>query len=83
MTRYMGLPVTQDIALCLYTAIITDTGGFRFSNTTPETMVIAGELMRTGIDFTSANKMVFDRISYAKLFLYETDHEFAETSLQW
>ncbi|NLW02976.1 MAG: bifunctional oligoribonuclease/PAP phosphatase NrnA [Clostridiaceae bacterium] len=69
LTRYMGLPVTQDIALCLYTAIITDTGGFRFSNTTPETMVIAGELMRTGIDFTSANKMVFDRISYAKLFL--------------
>ncbi|HOQ76157.1 MAG TPA: bifunctional oligoribonuclease/PAP phosphatase NrnA [Thermoclostridium sp.] len=69
LTQYMGLPVTQDIALCLYTAIITDTGGFRFSNTTPVTMEIAGELMKTGIDFTNANKMVFDRISYAKLFL--------------
>ena len=42
LTEYMGLPVTKDIALCLYTAIITDTGGFRFSNTTPETMEIAG-----------------------------------------
>lgn len=69
LTEYMGIPVTKDIALCLYTAIITDTGGFRFSNTTPETMVIAGELMKTGIDFTNANKKVFDRISYAKLFL--------------
>jgi len=69
LTRYMELPVTKDIALCLYTAIITDTGGFRFSNTTPETMEIAGALMRTGIDFCNANKMVFDRISYAKLFL--------------
>lgn len=69
LTEYMGIPVTKDIALCLYTAIITDTGGFRFSNTTPETMVIAGDLMKTGIDFTNANKKVFDRISYAKLFL--------------
>lgn len=69
LTRYMGMPVTKDMALCLYTAIITDTGGFRFSNTTPETMEIAGALMRTGIDFCNANKMVFDRISYAKLFL--------------
>lgn len=69
LTEYMGLPVTKDISLCLYTAIITDTGGFRFSNTTPETMEIAGALMRTGIDFTYANMKVFDRISYAKLFL--------------
>jgi len=69
LTDYMGAPITKDIALCLYTAIITDTGGFRFSNTTPETMVIAGELMKTGIDFTNANKKVFDRISHAKLFL--------------
>ena len=69
LTEYMGLPITKDIALCLYTAIITDTGGFRFSNTTPETMEIAGALMRTGIDFTYANMKVFDRISYAKLFL--------------
>lgn len=69
LTEYMRLPVTRDIALCLYTAIITDTGGFRFSNTTPETMEIAGALMRTGIDFVSANKKVFDRISHAKLFL--------------
>ena len=69
LTRHMGIKLTQDMALCLYTAIITDTGGFRFSNTTPETMEIAGELMKTGIDFTNANKKVFDRISYAKLFL--------------
>lgn len=69
LTDYLGLPVTKDIALCLYTAIITDTGGFRFSNTTPETLEIAGALMRTGIDFTNAIKKVFDRISYTKLFL--------------
>lgn len=69
LTDYMSITITKEIALCLYTAIITDTGGFRFSNTTPETMAIAGELMKTGIDFANANKKVFDRISHTKLYL--------------
>ena len=68
LTEYMGLPVTKDIALCLYTAIITDTGGFRFSNTTPETMEIAGALMRTGIDFICQYERCRQDV-YAKLLM--------------
>ncbi len=44
--------IDQDIAACLYTGIIHDTGVLRFSCTTAETMEIAGKLMSTGIDFT-------------------------------
>jgi len=33
--------IDRDMALCLYTAIFTDTGSFRYSNTTPESMRIA------------------------------------------
>lgn len=42
--------ITKDAAICLYTAILTDTGGFKFSNTTPKTMQIAGELLTYGIN---------------------------------
>ena len=42
------IPVTSDIAMCLYTGIATDTGFFRFSNTTHSAMSICAELIRLG-----------------------------------
>ncbi|MBN2231880.1 MAG: bifunctional oligoribonuclease/PAP phosphatase NrnA [Deltaproteobacteria bacterium] len=39
-----------DVALNLYTAILTDTGSFHYSNSTPRSFVIAGELVRRGVD---------------------------------
>jgi phosphoesterase RecJ-like protein len=43
-------PVTPDVARAIYVAILTDTGGFRFSNTHPRTLRIAAELLDQGID---------------------------------
>ncbi len=45
-----GWQVTREAARALYVAILTDTGGFRFSNTHPRTLRIAAELLETGID---------------------------------
>ena len=45
-----GWPLTQQVARALYVAILTDTGGFRFSNTRPRTLRIAAELLETGVD---------------------------------
>jgi bifunctional oligoribonuclease and PAP phosphatase NrnA len=45
-----GWPVTLAIARALYVAILTDTGGFRFSNTRPRTLRAAAELLETGVD---------------------------------
>jgi phosphoesterase RecJ-like protein len=43
-------PLSQPAARALYVAILTDTGGFRFSNTHPRTLRIAAELLDRGID---------------------------------
>ena len=43
-------PLTPQVARALYVALITDTGGFRFSNTHPRTLRIAAELLETGLD---------------------------------
>lgn len=43
-------PLTQAAARALYVGILTDTGGFRFSNTHPRTLRIAAELLDRGID---------------------------------
>jgi phosphoesterase RecJ-like protein len=66
---YLKLDLNSDMAVCLYTALITDTGGFRYTNTTPHTLEIGAELLRFGIDFNYINKKVFDMISHTKLYL--------------
>jgi len=43
-------PITEPAARGLYVALLTDTGGFRFSNTHPRTLRIAAELLETGVD---------------------------------
>jgi bifunctional oligoribonuclease and PAP phosphatase NrnA len=45
-----GWTLTQQAARGLYVAILTDTGGFRFSNTRPRTLRVAAELLETGVD---------------------------------
>lgn len=44
--------ITREVAECLYTGIVHDTGVFKYPCTSPKTMVIAGKLMEKGIDHT-------------------------------
>ncbi|MDH7571011.1 MAG: DHH family phosphoesterase, partial [Armatimonadota bacterium] len=50
LLRLLGYPLTGEIATNLYVAILTDTGSFRFANTTPRSFRIAAELMECGAD---------------------------------
>lgn len=43
-----GLPLDRDAALCLLTGVITDTGSFQYTNTTPRCLEVAAELLRAG-----------------------------------
>jgi len=50
LAHTLALDVTPAIAQSLYIAILTDTGGFRFSNTSPRCHAIAGDLLDAGVD---------------------------------
>lgn len=63
------LPITAAEAAGLYAGLIYDTGGFRHSSTSPETMKIAGELMGYGIPFTNIYNRFFDARSFSELKL--------------
>jgi phosphoesterase RecJ-like protein len=45
-----AFPLTAAVAVNLYTAIVTDTGSFRYSNTTPKTLRVAAHLIEAGVD---------------------------------
>lgn len=57
------------IATCLYTGIVTDTGSFKFSSTTPETHRITAKLLSTGINGGEIQTKLFDQHSYKRLQL--------------
>ena len=65
----LGVTVTKQIAECLYTAISTDTGCFKFSNTTANTHRMAAALIAAGADVYPINKLFFDTKSFARLRL--------------
>jgi len=50
LLKEMEAPITPPIATCIYTALITETGSFRFVNTTSRALQIAGEMIERGAD---------------------------------
>lgn len=59
--------IDSDIAACLYTGILTDTGSFQYSNTTPRSHRIAGRLMETGIDIETIHNAVYNQYGENRL----------------
>ncbi len=61
--------IDASIADCLYAGLMTDTGGFRHSNTRQEEFLIASELVRLGADPTKVSKLIYDTNSLERLRL--------------
>ena len=64
-----NLPVNKDIAECLYTAIITDTGSFRYSNTTEKTFITASNLMKYGINSWDISEKIYENKPLKRIFI--------------
>ena len=63
----LGVNFTLDIATCLYTALATDTGCFKYSNVTPKTLRIAALMMSLGVPCAQINRTMFDTKSRARM----------------
>lgn len=58
----LDIAINKDMAECIYTGILTDTGGFRY-NTQSETFEFAAMLLETGIDISKIYRIVFDTVT--------------------
>lgn len=61
--------IDGDVAICLYTGLVTDTGSFRFDSVTPDVLRIAAELMKKGIDHTKVYDEIYDNSTLDRLRL--------------
>lgn len=67
LLQEMGIQPNLPIATCLYTGISTDTGCFKYSNTTAQTHRIAAALMDLGVDHARIDRLMFDVKSKARI----------------
>jgi phosphoesterase RecJ-like protein len=65
----LGLQITPAIAMSLYTAILTDTGGFRFSNTSPRCHAIASRLLAVGVDPEEMYRRIYGSVPIGRIAL--------------
>jgi phosphoesterase RecJ-like protein len=65
----LGVELTREIAEPIYVALMTDTGRFGYTNTTPEAHDLAADLLRAGVDPRRVFQEVFERVALAHLKL--------------
>jgi len=69
LCKATGVRVTTEIAECVYTALLTDTGSFHYSNTTELTFKIASELVRIGVRPAKTAEAIFGNYQWPKIEL--------------
>src|SRR3989475_1022425 len=69
LCKATGVRVTKEIAECVYTALLTDTGSFHYSNTTERIYKIASELVRTGVKPAKTAEAIFGSYQWPKIEL--------------
>jgi bifunctional oligoribonuclease and PAP phosphatase NrnA len=69
LARLACVPVDRDIATCLYTALMTDTGSFMFEGTNEQTFTVARELVLAGADPAQCARQIYFGHSTAKMRL--------------
>jgi len=67
--RELGVRLTPEIAEALYIALVTDTGRFQYTNTTPKALRLAAELVEAGADVHRVFQGVYENVQFAKLKL--------------
>lgn len=65
----LGIGWSKPLAECIYTGLLTDTGGFRYSNTTPRVMEIASRMLSYGVVGHELAEALLERMPYSQVQL--------------
>ncbi len=69
LIKTMGIELNRDIAICIYTTILTDTGSFHYANTDSEAFSICSKLIRYDIDPWFVAMQIYENYPPEKLYL--------------
>jgi len=80
LAKYFELKIDTEMAKCLYVALITDTGNFRYENTSKETFLMAAELIEAGISTHEISTKIYDTRTVPMIKLFAAAMGTLETS---
>lgn len=69
MLQDLNVEIDKDIATCLYTGLVTDTGRFQYANSSPDTLRLAADLLALGVQATEIATEVFESSPFGYLKL--------------
>ncbi|MEX2416110.1 MAG: bifunctional oligoribonuclease/PAP phosphatase NrnA [Paenibacillaceae bacterium] len=69
LVEALGVTWTKQLADCIYTGLLTDTGGFRYSNTSPKVMEIASKMLEFGVDGHQLAEHLLERIAFSHILI--------------
>ncbi|GAC1304941.1 MAG: bifunctional oligoribonuclease/PAP phosphatase NrnA [Acidimicrobiales bacterium] len=72
LAERLGWPLTRDVAQCLYTGLVTDTGRFQYEATTPAVFALAGELASFELPIATMSRQLFEEHTFDYLQLIAT-----------
>lgn len=67
--KALNIPINYDIAINLYTAIVVDTGSFRYASTSSKSFKIAAELLKAGVDPWFVSMNIYENYPYERMKL--------------
>ncbi|MGH3738988.1 MAG: DHH family phosphoesterase [Micromonosporaceae bacterium] len=70
LLRRLGVPLDRQIAECLYVALSTDTGSFKYQATTPQVHAFAARLLQAGVDQYEISRRLFDARPFGALRVF-------------
>jgi len=69
---HMNIPFIHELNVCLYSGLLTDTGGFRYSNTTPKVMQMAADMLGRGVKGHELAERLLEKLTYPQISLIKT-----------
>jgi phosphoesterase RecJ-like protein len=69
VAQVMGAELTPPIATAIYTAMLTDTGGFRFANTSPRCHAVAAAMLQAGVDPEKMYQRIYASVPRGRIAL--------------
>ncbi|MEA3493421.1 MAG: bifunctional oligoribonuclease/PAP phosphatase NrnA [Candidatus Margulisiibacteriota bacterium] len=80
LAKYLEVEITEEMAENLYAALITDTGNYRYENTSAATFEMAGDLIKAGVDTHDITTKIYDTKSIASIHMLALALATLETS---
>lgn len=81
LVKALGWPITPDVATCLMTGIVTDTGRFQYSNTGPKTLQAAAQLVAAGARPEVIGRHVYEEVPFGYMSVVAAVAERAQLDL--